>query len=513
MQYELLTNNVNNIIAKAEADFHTVNALGMWDVTFYRDATKKNIIQSIGENLAPGTSVAIYDNSVNKIIYSVGDKDINLLMSATHILSMTSQKELQKEITLTSNFGNAINVLAAYDVFPRLNWNIVSFVNKEQIFKYTQQAMTLSIIIGGVLLIIILVIISVISRRFSRAIVALEEGAYQLSTDDKYHEINLPGNDEFSKLAISFNRLATDIRNKEQQLKLSADEEKKTNISLLESRNLYHDLIENTPDVVTKVDLTGRIKFVNRAAAQMFGLSAEDCIGKMAFDFIHPDDQLATRTAFAQWINNEENELVYENRQLGTNNKIFYITWSIYREYDENDQFIGFASTGVDRTDYKISLLENTTLENQLIQSQKMEAVGELAGGVAHDFNNMLGVILGHAQLAKKKSGPTSPCISNLEGIIKAASHSADLTKQLLTFARKENITPEIINLNSAINSMLDMLKRLIGENIQLTFVQATNLWFIKVDQAQINQIFINLCVNARDAIKSLGEISISTKN
>jgi two-component system cell cycle sensor histidine kinase/response regulator CckA len=513
LQYELLAKNVSNIISKSDAAYKTISALGMENVVFYKDATKKTIIQGIGKSLVPGTSVMIFDTAVNKIIYSVGDDNLKLFMTAEHIKTITSQATNLYKFTLPTNNDKALKVLAAYSVFPNWNWTIVSVIDRQQLFKYSNQAITLSITIGGLLLLVILAIIFWLSNRLTRAIVSLEDGAYQLSTDDKYDRINLTGNDEFSSLANSFNSMAIDIKSKEQQLNQSIAEERKTNIALQESRNLYHDLIENSPNIITKVDLKGRFTFVNRTVTQMLGILAKDCIGRVAFDFIHPDDQESTKHAFSEWIGSDEIKIVYENRQLGVDNKVYYVTWSISKEYDQTNQLIGFASTGVDTTEHKLSQLENSVLENQLIQSQKMEAVGELAGGIAHDFNNMLAVILGHAQIAMKKSEPTSPYISNLDGIIKAANHSADLTKQLLTFARKQSISPEIISLNKTIISMLDMLKRIIGENIKLTFEHDANLWSIKVDPVQINQILANLCVNARDAIESIGDITILTKN
>jgi CheY-like chemotaxis protein len=142
-----------------------------------------------------------------------------------------------------------------------------------------------------------------------------------------------------------------------------------------------------------------------------------------------------------------------------------------------------------------------------------MESVGSLAGGVAHDFNNMLGVILGHASLALLKLDPSYPLHGHLEEIRKAAERSADLTQQLLTFARKQTIAPKVVDLNDAVASMLKMLKRLIGERIQLTWQPAADLWLLRLDPSQINQILTNLCVNARDSIGDIGRITIETGN
>lgn len=157
------------------------------------------------------------------------------------------------------------------------------------------------------------------------------------------------------------------------------------------------------------------------------------------------------------------------------------------------------------------ALQKQDVLEAQLRQAQKMEAVGRLAGGIAHDFNNMLAVISGHTDLALEQASPNSPIAADLLEIQKAAKRSADLTRQLLAFARKQTITPKVLDLNDTIAGMLKMLKRLIGEDIELFWKPASRLWRIKVDPAQIDQILANLIVNARDAISNIGKITIET--
>jgi signal transduction histidine kinase len=141
-----------------------------------------------------------------------------------------------------------------------------------------------------------------------------------------------------------------------------------------------------------------------------------------------------------------------------------------------------------------------------------METVGRLAGGVAHDFNNMLGVILGRTELALLKTGERHDLHSDLEEIQKAAKRSADITKQLLAFARKQTISPRNLDLNDTVESMLNMLQRLIGENIELVWQPSVHLWPVKMDPAQVDQILVNLCVNARDAIEGVGKITIETE-
>jgi two-component system, cell cycle sensor histidine kinase and response regulator CckA len=167
----------------------------------------------------------------------------------------------------------------------------------------------------------------------------------------------------------------------------------------------------------------------------------------------------------------------------------------------------------LDATERKEAGEEKARLQDQLIQAQKMESVGRLAGGVAHDFNNMLGVILGHAEIALEQVEPEHPLYDNLEEIRTAAIRSADLTRRLLAFARRQTIAPRVLDLNEIVRGMLKMLKRLIGEDIRLDMSPSAETWPLRMDPSQIDQILANLCVNARDAIAGVGTICIKTEN
>ena len=152
---------------------------------------------------------------------------------------------------------------------------------------------------------------------------------------------------------------------------------------------------------------------------------------------------------------------------------------------------------------------ERRQLETQLAQAQKLESIGRLAGGVAHDFNNMLGVILGHVELLMLDFRHDDPRRDALMSVRHAAERSADLTHQLLAFARQQRVQPRVLDLNEAVESMLKMLRRLIGEDIALVWRPAMDTWPVKIDPVQIDQILANLCVNARDAIGGVGEVTI----
>jgi signal transduction histidine kinase/ActR/RegA family two-component response regulator len=156
---------------------------------------------------------------------------------------------------------------------------------------------------------------------------------------------------------------------------------------------------------------------------------------------------------------------------------------------------------------------EHSILQAQLIQAQKMDSIGRLAGGVAHDFNNMLGIIIGHLDLAMQSVNPSSPLFADLKMIEKAALRSADLTRQLLAFARRQPIAPRVLDLSDTVEKLLKMLRRLIREDVDLVWKPGHSLKPVLMDPTQIDQILANLIVNARDAIVGMGTIMIETSN
>ncbi|MCF8053227.1 MAG: response regulator [Desulfobacterales bacterium] len=166
-----------------------------------------------------------------------------------------------------------------------------------------------------------------------------------------------------------------------------------------------------------------------------------------------------------------------------------------------------------DVTERKKAEAERGKLQDQLLQAQKMESVGRLAGGVAHDYNNMLGVILGYTEMALERVDPEDPLHEDLSEILAAARRSSDITRQLLAFARKQTSDPKVLDLNETVEGMLKMLRRLIGEHINLSWQPGGGLWPVRMDPSQLDQILANLCVNAGDAIAEVGNITIETEN
>jgi len=223
-------------------------------------------------------------------------------------------------------------------------------------------------------------------------------------------------------------------------------------------------------------------------------------------DVVHPDDRHAVDTAFTESLRDPESVYNISFRALRPGGETRYMHAEGETSFNEAGNPLRTVGTAQDVTSLKL-------LEDQLLQAQKMESVGRLAGGVAHDFNNLLCVILGNVDLAMARVDGTQPLHKNLADIRSAAERSADLTRQLLTFARQQAVAPKVLDLNGKIEETLTLLRRLIGEDIDLAWLPGKGLWPIRLDPSQLDQLLTNLCVNARDAVPDVGKITIETKN
>lgn len=270
-------------------------------------------------------------------------------------------------------------------------------------------------------------------------------------------------------------------------------------------------ILDNLPMIAWLKDTEGRLEMINEPYAKACGHTIDECIGKTELD-LFPEEMARS------FMGNDREVCVSGQKQFVEEIIPFPNGIKWHRTYktpihDENGLIIGTAGIAQDITDRKQAEEERARLQEQLTQAQKMESVGQLAGGVAHEFNNMLGVILGHAEMLMDQIDLADPIYGDLEQIRQAAERSAEISRQLLAFARKQNIAPKVLNLNDAVEKQLKMLKRLIGENIDLLWKPASGLWTTKADPSQIDQVLTNLCVNARDAITGVGRITVKTEN
>ena len=276
-----------------------------------------------------------------------------------------------------------------------------------------------------------------------------------------------------------------------------------------ESEARYRLIVENAPIAIFRRELEGRYHYVNPGLIRQFECKTEkeflDSYGLISQRWAYPE----THDQFKTLLLKHGEIYGYEvaSRLVSGAMKWF----AIYAFLDPSGAFInGFS---LDITERKRAEADREKLQGELLQAQKMESVGRLAGGVAHDFNNILQVILGSAALALRDIPPASTWREHLEVIQKSALSSAELTRQLLAFARKQTIQPKVLDLNDTVAGMLKMLRRLIGEDLSLAWMPGADLWLIKMDPGQIDQILANLCVNARDAIAGAGKVTIETVN
>jgi PAS domain S-box-containing protein len=276
---------------------------------------------------------------------------------------------------------------------------------------------------------------------------------------------------------------------------------------LEQERAFLRQVIDTSPHFVFAKDRQGRFTLVNRALAETYGTTVEDLIGKTDADF---NPNLEEVEAFRR----DELEVMDSGREkvvpeevitdaAGKRRWLYTIKRPLLGPDGVANQILGVAT---DITDRKQA-------EEQLRQSQKIEAIGQLAGGVAHDFNNLVGVIIGYSDLLAKDLGPQHPATRRVEQIHKAADRAAALTRQLLAFSRKQVLQPKVLDLNVVVADFGTMLHRLIPEHIHLVTALQEGLGRVKADPSQIEQVIVNLAVNARDAMPQGGRLILETTN
>jgi two-component system sensor histidine kinase EvgS len=252
---------------------------------------------------------------------------------------------------------------------------------------------------------------------------------------------------------------------------------------------------------------------VNQKLCDIVGYTREELLQKKFQDITYPEDLAADLECVRQVLDGEIPTHSKEKRYIRKDGSLVWInlTVSIVRNSSGDPAYI--ISVIEDLTERKRGEDERKKLEGQLAQAQKMESVGRLAGGVAHDFNNMLSVIMGHSEMALYTDVLTDDLRQTLQEVLKAGQRSADLVRQLLAFARKQTAVPKILDLTETVSGMIKMLRRLIGEDIELHWIPGLDLWKVKIDPSQVDQILANLAVNARDAISGIGSIILRTEN
>ena len=271
-------------------------------------------------------------------------------------------------------------------------------------------------------------------------------------------------------------------------------ERRRAHEALLESERRYRELFENANDMVFTLDLDGRITAINRAGERITGYPREELLGRPASELLAPGSE--------PW--QTDTPLQESSIQAKDGRRVAVELAS--RIIDDGSGAVGVQGIARDVSDRR-------ELEDQLRQAQKMEAVGQLAGGVAHDFNNLLTAIIGYGEVALARSEPDGKLRESIEQIALAAERATGLTRQLLAFSRKQILQPKVLKLDELVSEMDPMLRRLIGADVEIVTTYRSGLGRVQADPGQLSQVLVNLVVNARDAMPTGGRITIETEN
>ena len=279
-----------------------------------------------------------------------------------------------------------------------------------------------------------------------------------------------------------------------------------------EARNRLAAIVESSDDAIISRDVGGTITSWNRGAERLYYWTSGEVLGQPA-SLMLPPDRLAEDRAIVERILRGEIVVNYETRRGRKDGSSVEVALNVSSIRDGKGVIVGCSEIARDLTEQRKALTALRRTEDQLRQAQKMEAIGVLAGGIAHDFNNLLSVILSYSSLVIDELRSPDPIREDLEQIEKAAQRATELTRQLLAFGRQQVLQPAVIDLNHVLHGVNKILSRAVGEDIQVTILPGANLARVHADPGQVEQVILNLVVNARDAMPTGGKLTIETSN
>jgi PAS domain S-box-containing protein len=283
---------------------------------------------------------------------------------------------------------------------------------------------------------------------------------------------------------------------------LDITERKRAEDALRESEHTFRSLIDNSPTAILLKDLEGRIRLVNKRFEEWFDVPAHDVFGKSSHD-IFPKEYADAYVARDSDVLKEMRAIEREHEVPFSDGRVHLVRTTKFPVVDPEGRCLGVAAIISDVTDQRRA-------ETQLRQAQKMKVLGQLTGGIAHDFNNLLAIILSNAELLQQRLGGDNALAS---AVIRATSRGAELVQRLLAFSRQQSLQPKPINLNELVAGIMDMLRRTLGETIEIETLPAAQLWNTLADPGQVENAVLNLAVNARDAMPRGGRLTIETGN
>ncbi|MDI6752990.1 MAG: PAS domain S-box protein [Thermodesulfobacteriota bacterium] len=302
------------------------------------------------------------------------------------------------------------------------------------------------------------------------------------------------------------------LRRRVKELEESARKHQQAEEALEESKERFRQIYDEAPIGFHELNSTGNIVQVNRTELEILGYRAEEMLGQPVWKFV-VEEEITRKVLMAKIAGDVSFHETFERTYRRKDGTTLPVLGKDRVIRDKGGQILGIRSTFEDITERRQSEEALSKSEEQLRQWQKVEAIGKLAGGVAHDFNNLLMTIKGYSEILLGKFDPGDPRHEEVEEILMAAERATSLTRQLLAFGRRQVLHPQVLDLNGIVTNMNKMLRRLIGEDIQLLTILDQELWSVKVDPGQIEQVIMNLAVNARDAMPRGGKLTIETTN
>jgi PAS domain S-box-containing protein len=275
---------------------------------------------------------------------------------------------------------------------------------------------------------------------------------------------------------------------------------------------LLAEIVHSSDDAIIGKRLDGTITSWNQGAELIYGYTLEEALGQN-IAFITPPNRLDELSRDLQCIRDGQRVEHHETQRVHRDGTILDISVTISPIRDQAGKILGASAIGRDITYQKTLERDQQSLEGRLRQAERLESLGQLAGGIAHDFNNLLGVILNYLTFVGNELDDHPAALADLEKIRDAAQNATKLTRQLLVFARREVLQIEILNLNDLVAQVEHLLERVIGENIEFKIYPAYDLWLVKADPGQMEQVLFNLAINARDAMAKGGLLTIDTAN
>ena len=385
-------------------------------------------------------------------------------------------------------------------------WTMLVGYPKNTVLAPARQFTRRASIAALVLIAVAMVLGRVLTRRVTAPLVDLSRAATAMAGGDYSRRVNPTRRDEIGQLGHAFNTMAEHVAVAQRDLEAEVMERKQAADALIESERLYRSMFDEAPIGIAHTSLDGRLLRVNARLSALLDYPPEDLLTVDRAQLIHPDEWLEDQEGRRQVLAGDVEHFKREGRlRTRPGNWVWVvIRVSLHRDRAGNPAY--FISTVDD-------VSERRKLEEQLRQAQKMEAIGRLAGGVAHDFNNLLTGILGFTAMLLEDLPADSPIRSDIVEIKKAGDSAAALTKQLLAFSRRQILSPESLDLNTVVRRVDGLLQRVIGEDIDLVVRLAEPLDRTLADAGQVEQIIMNLAVNARDAMPSGGMLTIETRS